>query len=324
MTSHLSERQHSSNGLPLESERAEILAGLMASQKRISPKYFYDQRGSEIFDEICNLPEYYPTRTEFRIMEENLPEIAELTGPKAAVIEFGAGSSSKARQLLDGLDRPVAYVPVEISGDYIQQQASELAKDYPELSVIPVVADFTKPFDLPVHSISPLTNLIFFPGSTIGNFTRREARRLLEVMRLEAKPGGCLLIGVDLVKDVDILTSAYNDRRGVTAKFNLNALHHLNSGLGADFRPDLFRHDAIYDRQHGRIEMRLVALTGHSVDVAGEKITFEKDEYIITEYSHKYEKREFRELTEDVGFEPEKIWTDDDEFFSVHFLRVPS
>ncbi len=303
-------------------ERAEILAGLKAPQKRISPKYFYDQRGSELFDEICTLPEYYPTRTELRIMERHLPEIAELVGPQAAVIEFGAGSGAKARQLLSELRDPVAYVPVEISGEYLAAQADELARDFPQLSIVPVVADFTKPFDLPAHPTMPLRNLVFFPGSTIGNFTRTEARHLLEIMREEAKPGGALLMGVDLVKDVEIIEAAYNDAQGVTAEFNRNVLLHLNAALGADFVPERFSHEAIYDARNERIEMRLVSLTEHTVHVDGEAIRFAAGEHILTEYSHKYSIERFRVLARQAGLEPEAVWTDEDRLFSVHYLTA--
>jgi dimethylhistidine N-methyltransferase len=303
-------------------EIAEILEGLSADQKWIAPKYFYDQRGSELFDQICRLPEYYPTRTEFRIMEENLPDIAERIGPGAAVIEFGAGSNAKARQLLAHLDEPAAYVPVEISGEYLSEQADELARDFPALSVIPVVADFTKPFDLPDHPHTPNRNLIFFPGSTIGNFTRGDARGLLEVMRGEAKPGGALLIGVDLVKDTNTIRSAYNDSDGVTAQFNLNALRHLNAGLDANFRLEHFRHEAIYDSLNERIEMRLVSTRNQTVTIAGESIAFADGEHIVTEYSHKYSVEEFSRLASEAGLTPEAVWTDDEELFSVHYLTV--
>jgi L-histidine Nalpha-methyltransferase len=305
-------------------ERAEILVGLKEPQKRISPKYFYDQRGSELFDAICALPEYYPTRTEFKIMEQCLPEVAELVGPAAAVIEFGAGSSAKARRLLDALHEPVAYVPVEISGEYLTEQADELARDFPDVSVVPVVADFTKPFDLPVHPTMPRRNLVFFPGSTIGNFTRRDACRLLEVMREEAKPGGTLLVGVDLVKDVRLIEAAYNDAQGVTAEFNRNVLRHLNVALGADFEPERFVHEAVYDARHERIEMRLVSTIDQTVLVDGEKIRFVASEHIVTEYSHKYSIEGFSTLARRAGLAPHAVWTDPDELFSVHYLDVPA
>ena len=304
-------------------ERAEILAGLTAEQKRISPKYFYDQRGSELFDAICGLPEYYPTRTESLIMERHLPEIARRVGPAAAVIEFGAGSTDKARRLLAGLEDPVAYVPVEISAEYLFERAQALAADFPGLSVLPVVADFTKPFDLPSHPEQPRRNLVFFPGSTIGNFARDEARALLEVMRYEAKPGGALLIGVDLIKDVDMIRGAYNDSRGLTAEFNLNVLHHLNAALGTDFRPDNFRHEAIYDASHDRIEMRLVSTRRQVVTLGRERIAFAAGEHIVTEYSHKYSVDGFRHLARGAGLAPQAVWTDEASLFSVHYLTAP-
>jgi dimethylhistidine N-methyltransferase len=304
----------------IEEETAEILEGLQARPKRISPKYFYDERGSELFDEICELPEYYPTRTEHRIVQDNLAEIARLVGPEASVIEFGAGSNAKARQLLRGLLSPAAYVPVEISGEYLADQVAELAQEFPGVHMVPVVADFTKPFDLPTLDPEPRRNLIFFPGSTIGNFTKREAAGLLEVMRYEARQDGALLIGVDLVKNENVVRAAYNDRRGVTAAFNKNVLRHINAGIGADFRLENFRHEAVYDPQHERIEMRLVSLVRHSVSLAGEHIEFSSGEHIVTEYSHKYSVEGFQALAKAAGWQPVTHWTDDNRLFSVHFL----
>jgi len=303
-------------------DEEEILKGLTAEQKQISPKYFYDQRGSELFDEICRLPEYYPTRTELKLMEQHLDEVAQLVGPRAAVIEFGAGSNVKVRKLLEHLIEPAAYVPVEISADYLLQQAEELARDYPAVHVQPVFADFTQPFELPDHPVTPERNLIFFPGSTIGNFTRSEARELLQVMRHEARPGGALLIGVDLRKDAAILHAAYNDSRGVTAKFNLNVLRRLNRELDADFRLEDFRHQAIYDEAEGRIEMRLLSVRAQTVSLAGQEIDFERDEFIITEYSHKYTLEQFGTLAKDAGFEPHSCWVDDDSLFSMHYMTT--
>jgi dimethylhistidine N-methyltransferase len=308
----------------LAEARAEIVAGLTARQKLISPKYFYDETGSRLFDEICDLPEYYPTRTEQRIMRRHLPEMAGLVGPQAAVIEFGAGSNAKARQLLRHLEQPVAYVPVEISGEYLAGQAAELEAEFPELSIQPVVADFTKPFDLPEHPEDPARNLVFFPGSTIGNFTPPDARDLLEVMRCEAKPGGALLIGVDLVKDIDIVLAAYNDSQGVTAAFNLNALRNLNETLGTDFDLDGFEHEAIYDTKHQRIEMRLVSRRAQWVEIDGETIEFDEGEHIVTEYSHKYSVDTFRSLASDAGWSCEALWVDERRLFSVHYLTVPA
>ena len=306
----------------LAQQLTEILEGLLAAQKRLSPKWFYDERGSELFDRICTLPEYYPTRTELSIMSEHLDEVAKLVGPRAAVIEFGAASSLKVRQLLDALEDPAAYVPVEISADYLLKQAEELARDYPNVHIQPVFADFTKPFELPAHPITPDRNLVFFPGSTIGNFTRREARDLLGVMRAEAKDDGALLIGVDLEKDPAILHAAYNDSEGVTAEFNLNVLHRLNRELGANFDVKAFRHEAVYDEEKGRIEMRLVSLADQIVRIAGRPIAFRRGEFIITEYSHKYTIEAFQAMARDAGFEPVRVWTDEQRLFSVHYMEA--
>lgn len=306
----------------LAADRDAILAGLLAEQKRISPKYFYDERGSELFDRICELPEYYPTRTERAIMAAHLDEIAELVGPRAAVIEFGAGSNSKVRQLLEALVEPIAYVPVEISADYLLKQAEDLAHDYPHLHIQPVFADFTQPFELPEHPVTPARNLVFFPGSTIGNFTRAEACDLLHVMRAEAKDGGALLIGVDLQKDPAILRAAYNDRAGVTAEFNLNILRRLNRELDATFDLDAFQHEAVYDDERERIEMRLIAEKAQTVRVAGRMISFRRGEFIITEYSHKYSTEGFQAMAKDAGFSPQRVWTDEHGLFSVHFVTA--
>lgn len=300
----------------------EILDGLTAAQKRISPKYFYDERGSELFDQICDLPEYYPTRTELAVMKQHADDIAALVGPSAQVIEFGAGSTLKIRLLLDHLIRPAAYTPVDISADYLIKQAHDLARDYPDLDIQPVCADFTQPFKLPEHRTPPARNFVFFPGSTIGNFSRRQALELLEVMAFEAKHDGAALIGVDLRKDEARLNAAYNDRAGVTAQFNLNVLARFNRELGADFDLDGFRHRAVYDDEKGRIEMRLVSTRPQRVHVAGTDLHFAKDEYIITEHSHKYSVEEFRDLARQAGFNPVQVWCDDDRLFSVHFLTV--
>ena len=303
-------------------DHAQILEGLRSRQKWISPKYFYDERGSELFDEICRLPEYYPTRTELALMDRHLDEIARLVGPRASVIEFGAGSSVKVRRLLDRLDRPAAYVPVEISADYLVRQAEELARDYPDVHVQPVFADFTRPFELPDHPVTPERNLVFFPGSTIGNFTRPQAADLLEVMKLEAGAGGALLIGVDLRKDPSVLHAAYNDSQGVTAAFNLNVLERFNRELGANFDLDNFRHEAIYDRGEGRIEMRLISTQAQLVAIAGTRIPFSANEHIITEYSHKYSVNEFVALAEGAGFNAGRTWIDDGSLFSIHYMTA--
>jgi L-histidine Nalpha-methyltransferase len=306
----------------LVEELPEILAGLFAPQKRIAAKFFYDRRGSELFDMICEQPEYYPTRTELAILNAHLPEIAKLVGPHASVIEFGSGSSLKVRLLLDHLLEPAAYVPVDISPKYLTAMAEELARDYPEVHVQPVFADFTQPFALPEHPRCPARNLVFFPGSTIGNFTRGHALALLEVMCGEAREGGALLIGVDLKKDPAIIEAAYNDRKGVTAAFNLNVLARFNRELGADFDLDRFHHLAVYDREAGRVEMRLVSDRAQTAHLAGETIRFRANEHIVTEYSHKYSIEEFTALARRAGFAAGTVWTDERALFSVHYLDV--
>jgi L-histidine N-alpha-methyltransferase len=308
----------------ISEDRDEILRGLTAPQKRLSPKYFYDKRGSELFDQICALPEYYPTRTELKLMEAHLDEVASLVGERAAVIEFGAGSNVKVRLLLDHLREPAAYVPVDISPEFLLEQVESLRGDYPDVHMQPVFADFTQPFDLPQHPVAPERNLVFFPGSTIGNFTRPRALDVLKVMAAEAKPGGALLIGVDLHKDPAILRAAYNDADGVTAEFNLNLLARLNRELGADFDLERFEHEAVYDADERRIEMRLVSRTRQRVAVAGVPIEFAPGEYIITEYSHKYAPEEFHALAARAGFVPQRTWIDDERLFSLQYMTVPA
>lgn len=312
--------------LSLESEivdeRQELLSGLRSSPKQVSPKFFYDAEGSRLFEEICELPEYYPTRTELRIMESNLPEIVGLIGEKASIIEFGSGASVKTRLLLSHLQNPAAYVPVEISREPLEEAARNFAKEFPNLEILPVCTDFTKPFELPAPKTMPEKNIIFFPGSTIGNFSVAEALELLRVMRAEAKDGGALLIGVDLVKSREILEAAYNDSAGVTAKFNLNLLKRLNREHAATFNIETFKHRAIFDKQHSRIEMQLISSLKQEVHVAGEAIEFDKNEYIVTEHSHKYSVDQFESMCGKAGFELKSLWTDPDALFSVQYLEA--
>jgi len=227
-----------------DDEIDELIAGLRQPEKTISPKYFYDERGSQLFEEITRLPEYYPTETELGIMRDNIDEIASLVGRQASLIEFGSGSSLKTRVLLEHLDDLAAYVPVDISEDHLLESARQIRGEFPDLDVLPVVADFTQPFQLPTPKVMPVRNIIYFPGSTIGNFTNDAARELLQVMYEEAGAGGALLIGVDLQKDAEIIERAYNDSAGVTAEFNRNMLRHLNREFDADFDLDTFKHSA--------------------------------------------------------------------------------
>ncbi len=303
-----------------DDELEELIEGLRQDEKTISPKYFYDEVGSQLFDEITQLPEYYPTQTELGIMQDNIAEIAELVGPHASLIEFGSGSSMKTHVLLQGLRDLAVYVPVDISEDHLVASAKALHEDYPELDIIPLVADFTKPFDLPTPRVMPLRNIVYFPGSTIGNFTDEDARSLLEVMYTEAGEGGALLIGVDLQKDPAILERAYNDSAGVTAAFNRNMLRHLNREFGTDFDVEDFSHKAIYNQEIGRIELRLVAGSKQQVHVGDAVITIEAGEGILTEYSHKYTLRGFSAMAASADFRVERVWMDSDELFSVQYL----
>jgi dimethylhistidine N-methyltransferase len=301
-------------------DERELVGGLSRDPKHISPKYFYDETGSKLFEQICEQPEYYPTRTELGIMKQNIDEITALCGPRASVIEFGSGSSLKTRLLLEHLVEPAAYVPVDISRDRLLEAAEELAGDYPDIEVLPVRADFTRPFELPQPKVMPERNIVYFPGSTIGNFQNPEAVALLRVMREESRNDGALLIGVDLEKPKDVVEPAYNDAAGVTADFNLNVLRRLNREYDATFDLEAFRHHALFDDDNSRIEMRLISLKHQAIHVAGERFELDEGEYIVTEHSHKYAPEQFARMAEEAGFSLEQVWTDRDEMFSVQFL----
>ncbi len=301
----------------------EILEGLSRSQKALSPKFFYDERGSKLFDVICELPEYYLTRTELSIMRAHIDDIAALVSPHASLIEFGSGSSLKTRMLLEGLDRLAAYVPVDISREHIMTAAESLAADYPDIEVWPVLADFMQPFELPNPSVTPLRNIVYFPGSTIGNFSPEEAHSLLQVMHDEAGEDGALLIGVDLQKDKDVIERAYNDSAGVTAEFNLNMLRRINREFGANFNLDLFHHYAVYNEEHGRMELYLISECEQIVRIDDQSFHFENGEALLTEHSHKYTLKQFANIVNGAGFVVDTVWTDPDRLFSVQYcLRV--
>ena len=303
----------------MTSEMREIVEGLSQSQKTISPKYFYDERGSQLFDKITELPEYYLTDAELEIMQANVDEMAELIGKTASLIEFGSGSSLKTRVLLENLDELAAYVPVDISEEHLYASALKLRSEFPGLDVRPVVADFTKTFSLPMPTIMPVRNVVYFPGSTIGNFEHGKAMDLLRVMFEEAGEGGALLIGVDLQKDPEVIDRAYNDSAGVTAEFNLNMLRHLNRSYGANFDLDSFEHSAIYDEDEGRVVIELISQAEQTVEVGDTEIELEDGETILTEYSHKYTLKGFAEMAREAGFNVEKVWTDADRLFSVQY-----
>ncbi|MCG8689774.1 MAG: L-histidine N(alpha)-methyltransferase [Minwuiales bacterium] len=299
--------------------RQAVLNGLSQPQKRLPSKFFYDARGSALFDEICTLDEYYPTRTETALLESCGKEIAVLAGPDANLIEFGSGSSVKTRILLDALDRLAAYVPLDISRDHLLAAAKTLAEDYPDIAVTPVCADFVQPLDLPKLAGAGV-NLGFFPGSTIGNFRPADAAAFLKNAARSVGPGGAMVIGVDLIKDPATLHAAYNDARDVTAAFNLNLLERINRELDADFDLDGFSHYAPFNPARGCIEMHLVSRRAQKIQIAGETFAFAMGESIHTEDSHKYTIEGFQELARRGGWSPRQVWCDADDLFSVHFL----
>lgn len=299
----------------------DVLEGLALSQKKLSSKYFYDERGSKLFDAICELPEYYPTRTETALLRTHAAEFAELIGANASVVEFGSGSSTKIRILLDALETPAAYIPVDISRDHLLESAKSLADAYPDLPVVPIAADYTQPFELP-EVAGGEARIGFFPGSTIGNFTRPAAVDFLRAAATDLGTDNGLLIGVDLRKDMRILHAAYNDAAGVTADFNLNVLRRVNDELGGDFDLDGFTHDARWIPDQGRIEMHLVSDWDQDVRIDGHSFKFVAGESIHTEDSHKYDIDEFHALAAQAGWRAFRHWTDADNLFSLHYLRV--
>jgi dimethylhistidine N-methyltransferase len=298
----------------------DVIAGLRTRPKSLPCKYFYDQRGSELFDRICQLDEYYLTRAELSLMERFAPEMGAQIGPGAIVVEYGSGSSVKTRYLLDGMPDAVAYVPVDISREHLHQTACELAVDYPRVEVLPVCADFTQDFAVP-HPLRAATHsAVYFPGSTIGNFLPGRAVELLRRIARMCGTGGGLLIGIDLKKDRETIEAAYNDRLGVTAQFNLNVLRRINRELGADFDLDQFSHRAHYNEEMGRVEMHLVSRRPQVVSVGGETFAFDLGESICTEHSHKYTVEEFAAVAAPTGLKLRREWTDANRCFAVlHF-----
>jgi dimethylhistidine N-methyltransferase len=297
--------------------RAEVIAGLRCRPRRLPCKFFYDERGSALFDEICTLPEYYPTRTEMSILERNLPAITQFCGSGSLFVELGSGSSRKTRLLLDHLERPAGYVPIDISRLHLQTAAAAVAEAYPGLEVLPVCADYAQSIRLPVPESAPQRNVIFFPGSTIGNFEPRDATTFLAHIASWCRPGDRLLIGVDLEKPRRWLEPAYDDARGVTAAFNLNLLLRANTELGANFDLDQFSHQAIYDARHGRIEMRLISACTQRVEIDSEVFDFEAGDTIVTEYSYKYRPGDFEHIAAEANWHLVKRWTDPRAWFGV-------
>jgi dimethylhistidine N-methyltransferase len=298
----------------------EVLAGLNERQKTLPCKYFYDAAGSQLFDAICALPEYYLTRTELGIMETHLGAMAAALGERVILVEPGSGSSVKTRLLLEHLTEPVAYVPVDISREHLLQAADRLNRQYPQLEVLPVCADFNQAFEVPTPARPADRSVVYFPGSTLGNFAPREAVALLRHMRRLAGASGALLVGIDLAKDRVVLERAYDDAAGITAQFNLNLLTRINRELDADFDLARFHHRTLFNEKESCIEMHLVSTKVQSVRVAGERFEFQAGEHILSERSYKYTPEGFAALVTRSGLKIEQQWTDDRRYFCVAYL----
>jgi dimethylhistidine N-methyltransferase len=297
----------------------EVLAGLRKNPKSIPSKYFYNHRGSKLFEKICNLDEYYLTRTELAIMEAHVSEMAEVVGEQSLIIELGSGSGEKTRLLLSHLSAPAAYVPIDVSQDMLNDLADSLREEIRTLEVMPVIADWMGNFELPMVGKSAVKCVVYFPGSTIGNIDRPELVNFLRRIRDLCGSGGGFLVGMDLKKDRNTLEAAYNDSKGITAEFNLNILHHINKALNADFNLDNFHHYATYNEESGRIEMYLISTCVQEVRIGKERIHFVTDEPLLTEISCKYNLREIGEMARGF-FHVQNIWTDLDGRFSVQYL----
>ncbi|KLU04171.1 ABC transporter ATP-binding protein [Rhodopirellula islandica] len=299
----------------------ELRRGFFSDPPSLPSKYFYDQAGSVLFDEICELDEYYPTRTEASIMGASVDAMVDAIGPAGRLIEYGSGSSLKTRLLLEHVHADVTYVPVDISSDYLTEVAEGLRLEFPRRRIAPIAADFTRPFQLPSSGAGRARDVVYFPGSTIGNFRPSFAATLLSQMRNQVGTGGGLLIGFDLQKDSAVLEAAYDDRRGITALFNLNLLRHLNRVAGGDFDLDSYRHVALYNDRDHRIEMYLESCREQTVTLAGHTRTLSKSHRILTELSHKYTIDGFTEMAAASGWQREQIWTDANEYFAVGMFR---
>jgi dimethylhistidine N-methyltransferase len=307
---------------PIQESFAEALVkGLSQPSKAIPARFLYDEHGSRLFDRICELPEYYPTRTELSILRDRAAEIATVIGPHAALVEFGAGSSQKARLVLDALDVPVAYVPIDVSRAHLIQLAEEIAADHSGLEVAAVCADYTQPLELPEFTLRA-RRVGFFPGSTIGNLPREEARAFLSAWAGQLSGDGVMIVGVDLKKPTEIVLPAYDDAQGVTAAFSLNVLARANREAAADFDLASFRHHVTYDPASGQVAIHLQSLRDQQASVAGRTFRFAKGELVHVEDSNKYAVEEFQALAREAGYTPEAVWIDPKGLFSVHALRV--
>jgi dimethylhistidine N-methyltransferase len=332
---HALQQDQSGNVLPHSTQQpdlpatdsflADVLDGLGKDQKELQCKYFYDEQGSLLFDQICELPEYYLTRTEQSIMDEHVSEMADQLGSGVMLVEFGSGSSTKTTALLDQLDSPAAYVPLDISEEHLLKTAETLRQRYPQIEILPLVADFTRRFELPQSKIRPTHAAVYFPGSTIGNFTPAAAGQMLQTIANILAENGGLLIGIDLQKETAIIEAAYNDAQRVTDAFNLNVLHRVNRELGADFEVEHFSHEANYNEALGRVEIYVVSDREQRVTIAGHEFRFGQGERTLTEYSHKYTIEGFSQLAADAGFTLRKYWTDERKYFAVlHLVNDPA
>src|SRR6184192_1043009 len=299
---------------------ADVVAGLSSNPRALPCKYFYDERGAALFQKICELPEYYITRTEIDILDRNRAEIASQLGPNIQLIGLGTGAGTKTRILVEALNDPAVYIPVDISEKQLRESTALFQKIFPDLEILPVCADYLQPVVLPTPSHKAARNIVYFPGSTIGNFEPDEAVEFLRRVANVCRENGGLLIGVDLKKARDVLEAAYNDRAGVTAQFNVNLLARANRELGADFDLDQWRHRAIYNPDAGRIEMHLISESDQFVHLDEQKFHFRRAEKIITEFSYKYSQEEFSALAGKVGFEFVQMWTDDARLFGVFYF----
>lgn len=326
MTEPLSQRYRFFDRHPRVADfRADVLQGLSSAEPFILPKYFYDETGSRLFEAICSSEEYYLTRTEVGIIRDHIDDIVDVLGKDCLLIEPGSGDSHKVRLLLDAL-RPIAYLPIDISQRYLQEEAQKLAAEFTWLNVHAICADFTDAgfngsLELPCH-IEASNKVAFFPGSTIGNFLPEQAVSVLSEIRMMVGNGGGLLIGVDLHKDSELLNAAYNDKQGYTEQFNKNLLARINHELGANFNLDRFDHHAFFNKKLSRIEMHLVSKGDQTVQLDDHVFQFSGGQSILTEYSHKYTARHFRQLAEEAGFQLIKTWMDARQLFSVHYLVV--
>jgi dimethylhistidine N-methyltransferase len=299
---------------------AEVLIGLRKPQKELPSKYFYDERGSRLFERICELEEYYITRIETSIMQARIKEIVELLGSQVLVIEHGCGNCEKVRFLMDHLQDPVAFIPIDISKEQLVQVAKELDSIYPQLQVLPVCADYMSSFELPIPERESRRTVVYFPGSTISNFDPVPVEHFLEHVANLCGSNGALLIGVDLKKDPAVLHDAYNDGEGLTAAFNLNLLERINRELGCDFHLDTFQHYAFYNPRESRVELHLISRKDQAIHIDGETFSFVRGESIWTESSYKYNLDEFERVAAVAGFRVEHVWVDERQWFSVQYL----